>query len=75
LPDFSWYNIPKRVKMYQNGGKYTKWPLNMLNGRKINPGCYIPTFSIGRPSKIYPKLDFWLDKTHLATLRFTTPEF
>jgi hypothetical protein len=24
LPDFSWYNIPKRVKMYQNGGKYTK---------------------------------------------------
>jgi hypothetical protein len=23
LPDFSWYNIPKHVKMYQNGGKYT----------------------------------------------------
>jgi hypothetical protein len=26
LPDFYWYNIPKRVGIYHNGGKYTKWP-------------------------------------------------
>jgi hypothetical protein len=26
LPDFSWFSTPKWVKMYQNGGKYTKWP-------------------------------------------------
>jgi hypothetical protein len=25
LPDFSLYNMPKRGKIYQNGGKYTKW--------------------------------------------------
>jgi hypothetical protein len=24
LPDLSWYNVPKRVKMHW--GKYTKWP-------------------------------------------------
>jgi hypothetical protein len=29
LPDFSWYNLPKRVKMYQNRG-------NMPNGMKID---------------------------------------
>jgi hypothetical protein len=28
LPDFSWYNIPKR----ENG---TKWPKNIPNGHKI----------------------------------------
>jgi hypothetical protein len=26
LPDFSLFNIPKRGKVYQDGGKYTKWP-------------------------------------------------
>jgi hypothetical protein len=24
LPDSSWYNLPKRKKIYQNGEKYTK---------------------------------------------------
>jgi hypothetical protein len=31
LPDFSWYNIPKREKMYQTATKYTKWPQNIQN--------------------------------------------
>jgi hypothetical protein len=26
LPDFSWYNIPKRGEKYQMTTKYTKWP-------------------------------------------------
>jgi hypothetical protein len=28
LPDFSWCNKPKRVKMYQSGENYTKRPEN-----------------------------------------------
>jgi hypothetical protein len=32
LPDFSWYNIPKRGKIYQITIKYTKWPYNRPNG-------------------------------------------
>jgi hypothetical protein len=36
LPDFSRYNIPKRVKIYQITTKYTKYPRNTPNGRKIN---------------------------------------
>jgi hypothetical protein len=49
LPDFSWYNIPKREKytkwsqnipkghkIYQKATKYTKWPQNMYTkGHKI----------------------------------------
>jgi protoporphyrinogen oxidase len=34
LPDCSWYNIPKREKIYQIATKYTKWPQNRPNGRK-----------------------------------------
>jgi hypothetical protein len=26
LPDFSWYKIPKRGKIYQMTTKYSKWP-------------------------------------------------
>jgi hypothetical protein len=57
LPDLSRHNVPKRGKIYQiatklpNGHKMgvinSKWPKN------------IPTFSIPRPSKIYPNWDFW----------------
>jgi hypothetical protein len=36
LPDFSWYNIPKRGKIYQMTTKYTKWPKNVSNGRNID---------------------------------------
>jgi hypothetical protein len=35
LPDFSWYNIPKRGKTYQITIKYSKWPQNILTGSKI----------------------------------------
>jgi hypothetical protein len=35
LSDFSWYNIPKRGKIYQISIKYTKWPYNRPNGHKI----------------------------------------
>jgi hypothetical protein len=40
LPDFSWYNIPKRGKIkwpqnIPNGQKYTKWLQNKPNCHKI----------------------------------------
>jgi hypothetical protein len=58
LPDFSLYNIPKREK-------YTKWPLNVPNGHKIQHLDKIiqkiPASSIARPSKIYTNLDFWFE--------------
>jgi hypothetical protein len=60
LPDFSWYNKPKRKKytkmgevcipnghkMYQMAGGATKWAYNT------------PTSSIAKPSKIYSNWDF-----------------
>jgi hypothetical protein len=36
LPDFSLNNIPKREKYTQMTTKYTKRPLNISNGRKID---------------------------------------
>jgi hypothetical protein len=36
LPDFSWYNIPNRGKIYQITLKYLKWPQHIPNGRKID---------------------------------------
>jgi hypothetical protein len=43
LPDFSWYNIPKRVKYTKlqetisNGHtKFRKWTQNFANGHKIS---------------------------------------
>jgi hypothetical protein len=35
LPDFSWYNIPTRRKIYQITTKYSKWPQTMPNNNKI----------------------------------------
>jgi hypothetical protein len=35
LPDFSWYNIPKREK-YKVTIKYTQWPQNIPNCPKID---------------------------------------
>jgi hypothetical protein len=42
--------------------KYTKWPQNISNGRKIDQMVkkYI-IFSNLSPSKIYPNLDFWFE--------------
>jgi hypothetical protein len=34
LSDFSWYNIPKREKIYQKTIKFTKWRQNVPNGQK-----------------------------------------
>jgi hypothetical protein len=67
LPDFSWFNIPKREKIYQitakntqMGTKYTKWPQNIPNGGTVDPMAKnIPTSSIARPSNIHPNWDFW----------------
>jgi hypothetical protein len=36
MPDFSWYNLPKRGKMYQMTTKDTKWPQNIYNGHKMD---------------------------------------
>jgi hypothetical protein len=49
--------------IYQNGGKYTRWPINIPKGHKIYQISVkytkrthnIPTFSIAKPSKIYLK--------------------
>jgi hypothetical protein len=35
LPDFSWKNIPKRVKIIPNYHKNIKWPQNIPDGCKI----------------------------------------
>jgi hypothetical protein len=43
-------NIPIDDKICQMAGKFIQWPSN------------IPTSSIARPSKIFPKWDFWLEK-------------
>jgi hypothetical protein len=69
LPDFSWYNIPNRGKIYHmitklsnahkiypTGVKYSKRPEN------------IQTFSISRSSKVYPNWYFCLKRNHLAIL-------
>jgi hypothetical protein len=63
LPDFSRYKIPKREKIYQISNNYTKCPLNITKGCKIDHVSikYTNTSSIARPSKIYPNLDFWFE--------------
>jgi hypothetical protein len=63
LPDFSFYNIPKR-------GKLTKLPTNIPNDHNMfhlaekftKQPFNIPTSSIASPSKIYPDWDFGFEK-------------
>jgi hypothetical protein len=63
LPDFSWYNIPKRGKICQITTRFQ-------NAHNICPTVvkysewrdYITTIFIPRPSKIYPNWDFWSEK-------------
>jgi hypothetical protein len=58
------------VQTYQNGKKYIEWPQIMPNGHKwyqmaikySKLSLKIPTFTIQRPSKIDPKLGFWVWK-------------
>jgi hypothetical protein len=62
--------------IYQITTKYTKWPQNIPNGRNITKlSLNRPTYSIARPSKIYPNWDFWLEICHLAAPVFTSPKF
>jgi hypothetical protein len=56
LPDFSWYNNPKREK-------YTKSPQKMPNGHKI----YLH-FPFQDPPKFTQSWIFGLKMYHLATL-------
>jgi hypothetical protein len=55
LPDFSWYNTPKREKIYQITIKYTNRPEN------------IPTASIARAQFAQIRI-FGFKICHLATL-------
>jgi hypothetical protein len=46
-------------KIYRKTIKYTKWTQNIPNDHKIDHmATNIPTFSIARPSKIYPNWTF-----------------
>jgi hypothetical protein len=54
LPDFAWYNIPKRGKI-PNYNKLNQRAINISSGRKLfEMDKNIPTFLIPRPSKTYP---------------------
>jgi protoporphyrinogen oxidase len=56
LPDFSWYNIPKREKMFPITIKYTIWPQHKPPGSKIDFMAIItPTLQI---LQNLPKLGF-----------------
>jgi hypothetical protein len=49
-------NIPNNCKLYQMANIY------IPNGRKIHQmALKYTTFSIARPSKIYPNWDFWFE--------------
>jgi hypothetical protein len=52
MPDFSWYNIPKRRK-------YTKWPQNIPNYRKIDQKAIKYTTNFQRKTlQNLPKVQF-----------------
>jgi hypothetical protein len=63
LPDFSWYNIPKRGKNIPNDYKITKghktYPMVVKYFKRPE---YITTICIPMCSKIYPNRDFWSEK-------------
>jgi hypothetical protein len=60
LPDFSWYNLPKRGKIYQTTTQYTKMSIIYQMAVKLTK-CpkNTPTSFIARPSKMYPNWNFW----------------
>jgi hypothetical protein len=51
MPDSSWYNIPKRAKIYQNDQK-----VHIPHGHKI----YLH-LSLQDTPKIFPNWDFWFE--------------
>jgi hypothetical protein len=76
LPDFSWYNIPKREKIYQMTAKHPKRLQNIPNGLKNIPKHYktyqmdqkinkwshnLPISPVARLSKNYPNWEFWFE--------------
>jgi hypothetical protein len=63
LPDFSWYKIPKRGKIYQMAIKYFQWPQNRPNSHKI---CQY--FSLKDLPKFSQIGIFGLKTNYLATL-------
>jgi hypothetical protein len=72
LPDFSWYNLPKRRKIYQITTKYIKWLHNIPTGCQIYQRAikYTSIFYF-QCTQMYPNWDFWYANTymyHLATL-------
>jgi hypothetical protein len=71
LPDFSWNNICTKtvenipycyILDYRMDIICTKWPLYVYSKWPKN----IATFSISRPSKIYPIWDFWFENIQLG---------
>jgi hypothetical protein len=67
---FSWYNIPKRGKIYQCAIQYTSWPQNIPNGSEIDQVAikiyqHLP---LEEPPKFAQIAIFGLKIYHLATL-------
>jgi hypothetical protein len=59
----------KTGKMYQTGGKCTKWPENMPNGRKIDHGHELyQHLRLQDPPKFTQIGIFGSRRNHLATL-------
>jgi hypothetical protein len=60
---FSWYNIPKREKVYDMTTTFTKnYKLHQMAVKYSERRQSIPTFSIPRPSKIDSNWEFWFEK-------------
>jgi protoporphyrinogen oxidase len=61
LPDFSWYNVPKREKYTKMTTKFTKWPLDIPNGCQIFQMAinYTDIFHSKALQNI-PNLDVWV---------------
>jgi hypothetical protein len=55
LPDVSWYNVPKRGKIYQNRKKYNKKRKNITNGKNVTKRgkIYQMTLKSAKCHKIY----------------------
>jgi hypothetical protein len=71
LPDFSWYDIPKRIKIFQNTTKYTKFPSIIPNGHKVaipNLHKIYQHLQLQVPPKFTKIWIFGLKTNHLATL-------
>jgi hypothetical protein len=66
LPDYSWYNKPKRGKIYQSTTNCPKWPQNTQNGLKFYQ--MNTRLSLQDPPKFTQIVIFGLKINHLPTL-------